>query len=102
MKVVVTANEDGLDSSVAMHFGHCNYFVFADVENGEIKNVDFVKNQFEEHEPGEVPQYVVDKGVEAVITGNLGQKAEQWFNSRGVKVYRFSGTVKDALKSVGD
>jgi predicted Fe-Mo cluster-binding NifX family protein len=43
-------------------------------------------------------QFLANKDVEAVVTGNVGPNAAMALEAAGMKVYRMgSGTVKDAL-----
>ena len=44
MKIAVSAAGNTLDSLVDPRFGRCAYFIIADVEGNEIKNVEAVEN----------------------------------------------------------
>ena len=70
---------DGLLSS---HFGHCQEFYFAKVENNQI--VEERMQTPPEHEPGLYPKWVKAQGGELVIGGGMGQKARNLFDENGV------------------
>ena len=80
MKIVVAAN----GVNVAGHFGHCENFVFFDVENGSIVNETIVGNPG--HKPGFLPNFLADKGCEVIISGGMGGGAVDIFNERNVEV----------------
>ncbi|WP_029898201.1 NifB/NifX family molybdenum-iron cluster-binding protein [Desulfohalovibrio reitneri] len=67
------------------HFGHCREFALMDVDP-EAKTV--ASCTFETpppHEPGVLPAWLADKGVEVVIAGGMGQRARDLLDQRGVK-----------------
>ena len=102
MKVAISTTSGGLEDKVSEVFGRAESFTIVEVENGEIKNVEVVKNEFAEKEGGvgvSVSQFLVDKGVEVVLTENIGPNALTVLNSAGVKVYRAGGlSVKEAIE----
>jgi predicted Fe-Mo cluster-binding NifX family protein len=104
MKVAVSTTSGGLDDKVSDVFGRAVSFTIVDVEDGEIKNFEIVRNDFAVRGGGAgvaVSQFLIDKGVNAVITGNVGPNALAVLSSAGVKVYRGSGlTVKDAVEKL--
>ncbi len=56
MKIAVpSANDRGLDSEVSSHFGRTPFYTIVNVEDGEIREVEVIKNPFVEHSPGDVP-----------------------------------------------
>ncbi len=101
MKIAVSTISGGLDDNVSEMFGRAASFTLVDVENGEIKNVEVVRNDFAVRGGGAgvaVSQFLVNKGVNAVITGNVGPNALAVLSSAGVKVYKGSGlTVREAV-----
>ncbi len=104
MKVAVSTTSGGLDDKVSEVFGRAVSFTIVDVEDGEIKNFEIVRNDFAVRGGGAgvaVSQFLIDKGVNAVITGNVGPNALAVLSSAGVKVYRGSGLiVKDAVEKL--
>ena len=89
----------GLDSRVSSHFGRCRYYIFVDVEDGEVKKVEVKENPyFDSHIPGAVPQFIAGEGADVIIAGSMGPRAVDWFMRLGVKpVVGVTGRVRDIL-----
>ena len=102
MKIAVSTTSGGLDDKVSDVFGRAVSFTIVEIENGEIKNVEVVRNDFAVRGGGAgvaVSQFLIDRGVEVVLTGNVGPNALTVLNSAGVKVYRAGGlSVKEAIE----
>ena len=67
------------------HFGHCEAFAIIDTDNAG----NIIKEVFENpppHEPGVLPKWLSEKGVNCVIAGGMGSRAQQLFAQQGVKV----------------
>lgn len=68
------------------HFGHCEKFVIADVD----KNSKTILNKDElvppPHEPGLLPVWLHEKGVNCIIAGGMGSRALQLFAQNGIDV----------------
>lgn len=67
------------------HFGHCETFTIIDIApNGEISA------QHDEtpppHEPGVLPEWLRSLGVDQVIAGGMGGRAQGLFNQYGISV----------------
>lgn len=60
-----------------MHFGHAAQFalVTADPEKKQIGSVEFLIPP--PHEPGSLPRWLREQGVEVVIAGGMGGRAAQ-------------------------
>ena len=61
------------EGKLATHFGHCREFAFIEVENGEIVNKEIQVPP--PHEPGVLPKWLGDNGVNIVIAGGMGARA---------------------------
>jgi len=83
---------------VAEHFGHCEGFDIFTVENGKISGREFVQNPG--HQPGFLPNYLNDLGVNTVIAGGMGGGAIQIFNEKGIKVITgASGEIEETVQN---
>lgn len=67
------------------HFGHCEAFAIIDTD-GEGRILKEVFETPPPHEPGILPRWLSEKGVNCVIAGGMGSRAQQLFAQQGVKV----------------
>lgn len=74
--------ENGL---LCAHFGHCEEFTLVEAGDGGEPAVKEVCDA-PPHEPGLLPRWLADKGVNTVIAGGMGARAQQIFAESGVKV----------------
>ena len=91
----------GLDARVSEHFGHCEVFTVADVEDGKIVKAWPLSNDDEgqAHTCAIPVQRVIDAGVEHMIVGGIGQGPLMGFSQLNIKVYSgASGTVEETVK----
>ncbi len=105
MKIAVSATGKGLDSQVDMRFGRCPNFVIVELDGKEIKSTQDVENIAAGQMGGAgitSSQLVADRGVKAVITGNVGPRAFSVFEQLGIKIYQGSGTVKEVVEKFAD
>jgi len=99
MKVCITAQGPYLKSAFEPHFARAPYFIFYDTRTGKL---DAVRNGFVVSNT-RIGQNAVRllkmNGLEAVITGEIGENAGDLLKSAGIPVHIFTGTgtVKDAL-----
>lgn len=94
MKKIAVAS-DG--KTVSQHFGYCEGFIIAEVEDGKIKGEDFLKNPG--HKPGLLPKLLAEKDVEVVISGGMGGNAINLFNENNIDVITgASGEVKKVFE----
>jgi len=100
MKIAVTAQGQDLSSPVDPRFGRTRFFVVVDTETGESTASDNAQNLNAAQGAGiQAGKNVVDLGVTAVLTGNVGPKAFVTLQAGGVDVYTgATGTVADALE----
>lgn len=100
MKVMVTSQGDNLKSMVDPRFGRCRYFLLIDTESMQSEAI---ANPAIEAGGGagiKAGQLVIDRGVEAVITGNVGPNASSVLLGAGIKVYTgAAGTILEVVES---
>ncbi|PKM83125.1 MAG: dinitrogenase iron-molybdenum cofactor [Firmicutes bacterium HGW-Firmicutes-14] len=83
-------------NTVSEHFGHCENFYVADIENKEVKNPQVIANPG--HVPGFLPKFLAEKKVECIITGGIGAKAIELFNEMGIEVITGArGTAEEVV-----
>ncbi len=66
------------------HFGHSESFLLIDVENGQIKGKEPKTPPL--HEPGVLPNWMAEQGVNVVIAGGMGRRALALFEEKGIRV----------------
>ena len=99
MKICVTATAGDLNAQVDPRFGRCQYFVFVD---SDTMAFEAMANEAIAAPGGagiQAAQTVVNKGVDALISGNIGPNAFQVLSTAGVKIATGAyGTVKEAIE----
>jgi predicted Fe-Mo cluster-binding NifX family protein len=86
MRIAISAEENnGLQSRVSHHFGRCPYFVIVDVEDKNIEKVEVIDNPyFAGHQPGMVPGFINEHGVQVMLSGGMGRRAIGFFQQYGI------------------
>jgi predicted Fe-Mo cluster-binding NifX family protein len=74
------------DGKLAMHFGHCEEFAVIDADPKTKRIVKQEDLAAPEHQPGLLPHWLAEKGVEVVIAGGMGHRALDLFGENGIKV----------------
>ncbi|MBN1956400.1 MAG: NifB/NifX family molybdenum-iron cluster-binding protein [Anaerolineae bacterium] len=101
MKIVISANGVDLDAPTSPVFGRCPTYVFVDIADDGALTVEAVENSSIAAAGGagiQAAQFVIERGAQAVITGNMGPNAFNVCQSAGVPTYLFvGGTVRDAV-----
>lgn len=100
MKLAITSDGSDLSSRVAARFGRARYFIIYDVDSGEMEAVDNVQNLEALQGAGiQAAQNIVELGVDAAITGNVGPRAFATLQAGAVKIYiGATGSVSDATE----
>jgi predicted Fe-Mo cluster-binding NifX family protein len=104
MKVCITAKIDSETAPVDPRFGRCAYFCFYDTESGEFS---FEENTFTHAMGGvgvQTSQYMVTKGVSAVVTGQVGPNAYRALSAAEIPVYTGAdgNTVAESVEKFGN
>jgi ATP-binding protein involved in chromosome partitioning len=81
MKIAVPVENGRL----CMHFGHCEKFEFyvSDKAKNIIATTGAVPPAYE---PGVLPRWLHENGVNVIIAGGMGMRAQQFFQQYGVRV----------------
>lgn len=88
MKVCVSSTGSNLESSLDQRFGRASAFIIFDTETTDFQVID---NQAAAASGGAgitSAQAVVDKGISAVITGNVGPNAMNVLKTAEIEIFR--------------
>ena len=99
-RIAVTAEIDnGLDSPVSGHFGHCKAFIVSTVKDGEIIEVENVLNG-EHSSCAEPVNKLASLGVNVLITLGMGMRPYMHAQQIGLTVVKgVEGTAGEAIRS---
>jgi predicted Fe-Mo cluster-binding NifX family protein len=99
MKIAISSTGKDLNCQIDPRFGRCQYFLFVDPDTMEFEAAENTGLMASGGAGVQAAQSVAQKGVEALITGNLGPNAASALSAAGIKVYLVpDGTVKDVIK----
>ena len=84
---------------LSMHFGHASQFAILDYDE---TTQTIIKNETHTpppHEPGVLPAWLHEHGVNIIIAGGMGQRAVMLFQQKNIKVVTgaTSGTPEEVV-----
>jgi len=83
---------------VAEHFGRCPQFTIAEIKNEKVVKKEVIDNPG--HSTGFLPKFFQEKGIELLIAGGAGFKAQQLCQQYEIKlILGVSGSVEKALET---
>ena len=71
---------------LAEHFGHCEQFALVEADPKTQKTLTTTQVTPPPHEPGLLPRWLREQGVQVVIAGGIGQRALTLFAQNGIQV----------------
>lgn len=74
------------DGKLSTHFGHREHFAIVDVDLAEKRMVKRQELAAPPHEPGLLPSWLAERGVNMVIASGMGQRAQGLFAEHGLQV----------------
>lgn len=100
MKIVVSSQGEGFESPVDPRFGRCQYFAFVDLDTLALEVIGNTNSEQNSGVGIRSAQFVADQGVKAVLTGNVGPKAQQVLSTAGVEIVTgVSGSVREVAEA---
>lgn len=81
-RIAIPVTQDVLSS----HFGHCEVFALYDVDGETGKIISKAAVTPPPHEPGVLPGWLKEKGVDIIIAGGMGSRAQGLFQQNGIEV----------------
>ena len=71
---------------LSMHFGHCEEFVLTEVDEKTKQIINTTNLQPPDHQPGVLPAWLHEQGANVIISGGMGQRAQQLFAQNDIDV----------------
>lgn len=97
---IPSRGDRGFDDEINEHFGRSFYYTFINIEGSEIKDVEVKEVPFQEHSPGQIPEWIKQNGADCIICWGMGRRAQEWFEKLGINVIMgCSGKIKDAIEN---
>ena len=97
---IPSALPGGLDAGMGMHFGHCEIYTIAEVEDGKVTTVRTLPPIPHQQGGCLAPvNYLAGEGVNVLLAGGMGMRPLMGFNQAGVEVY-YAGNFPTVGQSV--
>ena len=98
MKICISSIGQDLAASVDPRFGRAQRYIIIDTETKAFECIDNAAAMAGGGAGTKAAQLVINKGIEAVLTGNIGPNAFTVLNAAGITIYTgVSGTVQEAV-----
>ena len=99
MKICISSSRDSSESTMDPRFGRAAYFVIADTDTMECEVIENAAAASGGGVGITSGQMMVDKGVTAVITGNMGPNAMNVLKAANIEIYRGAAvSVKENIE----
>ena len=100
MKIAISSSGKDVEAQIDPRFGRCRHFLIVDTDNMSCEVFDNENGTLGGGAGVQSAQFVVSKGIKAVITGNCGPNAMQVILAAGVEMYTGqNGTIKDIVEA---
>lgn len=84
---------------VSAHFGRCPEFTIVEIENNKLKNKETIPNPG--HHPGFLPDFLHKKGVNCIIAGGMGYRAQGLFAEKGIQtIVGITGDIDEVIQKI--
>ena len=93
MKIAISTDSE----KVSEHFGRCPEFTIVEIKNNKVKDRKIIFNPG--HMTSFLPKFFKEKGVNYVIAGGAGSRAQELFEQFGIKLITgIQGKINDVIK----
>ncbi|MFH1234065.1 MAG: NifB/NifX family molybdenum-iron cluster-binding protein [Candidatus Diapherotrites archaeon] len=100
LKIAISSKDKNLDGIVSEVFGRCPYFLIVETDGKRILKTEAIENASANQAGAtgiSAAQAMAEKGVNAIIAGNIGPRALEVFRQFGIETFQGKGLAKDAL-----
>jgi len=95
MKIAISTDS----GNVSQHFGRCPQFTIVEIEGSKIIKKEVIDNPG--HRTGFLPNFLNEQGVNYVITGGAGFRAQEFFNEFGIELITgIQGKIDDVIEQL--
>jgi ATP-binding protein involved in chromosome partitioning len=74
------------DGKLTAHFGHCERFALIDIDPAARTIAKREDVEAPPHQPGLLPPWLAERGVNVIIAGGMGQRAQDLFAQQNIQV----------------
>jgi predicted Fe-Mo cluster-binding NifX family protein len=93
MKIAI-ATDNGY---VSAHFGRCPAYILVEIEGGKVLRHSEIPNPG--HQPGFLPVFLSQMGVNAIIAGGMGPRAQGLFAEKNIRtITGVQGRIEDVVE----
>lgn len=98
MKLCISSTGRDLSAAVDPRFGRAAGYIIVDSDSGAFEYLENAAAMAGGGAGSRASQTIIDKGAQAVLTGNVGPNAFAVLNAAGIAIYTgVSGSVRDAV-----
>ena len=72
------------NNSIASHFGRCPRFTVVEIEDWKVISKEEIESPG--HSPGLLPDHFSSMGIDTVLAGGMGMRAQELFSQKNIKV----------------
>lgn len=88
MKIALSAQKHDLYNQLDEHFGRAEVFIIYDTETQRYQELSNAAASASAHGAGvQTVEKLIRNGIEAVVTGSVGPKAQEALDAAGIKVH---------------
>lgn len=103
MNIGVSSTGMDLEDDVDPRFGRCQYFLIIDTETMEFKSISNMASASSGGAGVQAAQSIVDVGVKAVLTGNIGPNAFRILDAANIAVFTgIRGNIQKAIEDLNN
>lgn len=93
MKVAISTDK----GFVSAHFGRCPTYTLFDIQGDKVISQEEIPNPG--HQPGFLPQYLSEKGIQCIIAGGMGPRAQSLFAQANIQtIIGVQGSIDDTIQ----
>ena len=95
MKIAISTDGE----MVSAHFGRCPSFTIVDIEKENVVGKEIIENPG--HQPGYIPKFLHERGVNCIVTGGMGMRAMDLFQQMGIEtIMGITGRVDGVIEEI--